>query len=1540
MSNFSLEKQKLFQTLLKNKGINTLGTQTISSKTETGSCKLSFAQERLWFLTQLEPESPLYNIPVAVRLQGQLNLRALRQSFNEIFSRHEALRTNFQTVEGQPIAVISSVTPLLLPVVDIKELPSDQQQAEVRQLAYKEAQQLFDLNSDLLLRVKLLRLSKEEHIVLLTMHHIVSDAWSIGVLVGELATLYQAFCNDLTSPLPDLPIQYPDFAAWQRQWLQGEILNAQLSYWRKQLEGVPILELPTDRVRPAVVTFRGAVYSFELSQELSIALNKLGQQEKCTLFMTLLAAFKTLLFRYTGSEDIVVGSPIANRNRAEIEGLIGFFVNTLVLRTHLAGNPTFKELLTRVREIALGAYAHQDLPFEQLVEKLQPQRDSSHTPLFQVMFSLQNAPTSALELPGLTLSPIASETSNVKFDLTLSMTQTAQGLVGTLEYNTDLLEKSFICRMAGHFQTLLSGIVANPQQRLSQLPLLTESELYQLLIEWNYTEVEYLQQQCIHELFEAQVERTPDAIAVVFENKLLTYQKLNERANQLAHYLQTLGVQPEVLVGICLERSSLMVIGLLAILKAGGAYVPLDPAYPQERLAFMLKDSNAKVLLTQTHLVELFGKPNVSVVCIDRDSQLFSQQSIENLSNEVKPNHLAYVIYTSGSTGIPKGVAINHQSCVALLTWSRKVFTDNDLAGVLASTSICFDLSVFELFVPLSWGGTVILVENALHLPSLAAEVSLINTVPSIIAELLQVDGLPPSVRTVNLAGEPLQNQLVQQIYQNDHIQKVLNLYGPSEDTTYSTFAQVNKGDNRVTIGRPIANTQIYLLDTELQPVPIGVPGEIYIGGVGVGRGYLNRPDLTAEKFIPNPFSKQTARLYKTGDKGRYLPSGEIKYIGRIDHQAKIRGFRIEVGEIEALIAQHPGVRKTVVVVREDELGSKRLVAYTVLHPEQTLTIGKLRCFLEKKLPNYMVPSAFVRLEALPLTPNGKINHQMLPAPDLTQIQSEFNFVAPSTPVEEILAGIWIDVLNVQKVGIYDNFFELGGHSLLATRIISLVRQVFEIELPLRRLFEEPTVAKLAKDIETATKVALKPEIPPIEHISRNEELPLSFAQQRLWFLAQLEPESPFYNLPYAIHLQGQLNITALQQSFNEILRRHEALRTNFQIVKGRPVAVILSVTALLLPIIDLSELPPTSQEGEIRQLALTDVQQHFDLKNDRLLRVKLLRLEQQEYVVLFSMHHLVSDGWSIGVLIKELTTLYKAFSNDKPSPLPDLPIQYIDFTVWQHQWLQGKVLEAQLSYWQQQLAGASVLQLPTDRPRPAVQSFRGAMQSFCLSADLIEALKVLSRQEGVTLFMTLLAAFQTLLHRYSGQDDIVVGSPIANRNRGEIEGLIGCFTNMLVLRTDMSGNPSFRQLLNRVREVALGAYAHQDLPFEAIVETLHTERNLSHNPLFQVTLTFQNIVMEELQLSNLTLKPLELQRLSTKFDLSMILEEIELELIGILEYNTDLFDAGTISRILEHFKTLLESIVADSEKCLSDLPLISEVELHQLDEWSNTERQ
>ncbi len=1058
-----------------------LADKSLTAEEEVFVFPVSFAQQRLWFLDQLVPGNPFYNVPTAVRLIGSLDIAALEHTFNEIVRRHEALRTTFRMVSGQPVQVIAPSLSIPLPVVDLQQLSVAEREAQVKLLATAEFQHPFDLAQGPLLRVKLLQLSGSEHVLVVIIHHIVADGWSIGVLMRELRALYAAKASGQPSPLADLPIQYADFAHWQRQWLQAEVLTTQLAYWQHQLAGCTSLDLPT-KTRPALPTFRGTRQYLMLPTRLSKAIATLSEREGVTLFMTLLAAFQTLLYRYTGQEDILIGSPIANRNRSEIEGLIGFFVNSLVLRTDLSGNPTFRELIRRVREVTLGAYAHQDLPFERLVEELQPERDLNRNPLFQVVFALQNAPLETLELPGLTLSPLNIDPGTARFDLEFQLVECLDSLGVVVVYSTDLFDQITITRMLEHFQALLESIVTDPQQRLANLSLLTEIERHQLL-SWNHNQADYPKNLCIHQRFEAQVERSPEAVAVVFESQQLTYQDLNRRSNKLAHYLRKLGVGPEVLVGIYVERSVEMIVGVLGILKAGGAYLPLDPTYPQQRLSFMLSDSQVSILLTQQRWVESLVPHEIQLVCLDKDILPHSPTEDVFDSNEnpysLTNDNLAYVIYTSGSTGKPKGVLSQHQGLYNLAQAQHQVFNLKRQNRILQFASLSFDASIFEIVMALGIGATLCLAREE-SLKSGAALLQLLQdrqitnvTLPPTVLSILPAEKLP-ALEIIVSAGEACSADIARRWATASR--QFFNAYGVTEATIWSTTDKFGDSkDQPPAIGQPIANTQVYLLDSQLQPVPFGARGELYISGSGLARGYLNRPELTAESFIPHPWSqKPGVRLYKTGDIARYRADGKIEFLGRMDSQVKLRGFRLELGEIESLLGQHPAVQQTVVIVREDVPGNNRLVAYVVLN-QQALITSELRCFLKQNLPDYMVPSTFVVLEALPLTPNGKVDRQALPIPEKLNPEIERAFVAPRTPMEEKLAHIWAQLLNLEQVGIHDNFFELGGDSLLTMRLMDQIYNQLDQQLPLSELFLAPTIERLASRLQPETDLHWSP---------------------------------------------------------------------------------------------------------------------------------------------------------------------------------------------------------------------------------------------------------------------------------------------------------------------------------------------------------------------------------------------------------------------------------------------------------------------------------
>ncbi|MBE9029045.1 amino acid adenylation domain-containing protein [filamentous cyanobacterium LEGE 11480] len=2091
----------------------TAESSAIQSIPRVGTLPLSFAQQRLWFLDQLEGQSANYNIPHALRLSGALNVKALERSITEIIARHEVLRTTFPTIAGEPVQVVNAPESLILDIIDLQGLQEPELTREARRLARAAAHEPFDLGCDRPIRVKLLQMAPAVHILVVTMHHIVSDGWSMRIFSRELSVLYRDFSQGQSSSLEALPIQYADFAHWQQQWLSDTVLEQQLHYWQQQLYGLPSsLDLPTDRPRPAQQTYNGDRQILTLSPALTESLKALSQKTGATLYMLLLAAFQVLLFRQTWKTDIAVGTTIANRNRQDIENLIGFFANTLVIRTDLGGKPTFLELLDRVKQTTLDAYAHQDLPFEKLVEALKPERNLSYHPIIQIIFSWQNQVRKSLELTDLEVETFPLDSNVAKFDLGLNVIDRGDQLVAAFTYNTDLFEPATIERFAQQFQIILNTIVVQPEQTvtalariktskkhfscvlvgqgsllmpcaetllrhghrieqivssdrivhdwsaerdinaltsskdlvdvldpksfdylfsilnleilppallslpvrgainlhdallpkygglyapswaimhqeaehgitwhwmtegidegdiLKQYPLsisatetaftlnakcydaalqsfpqliddllhdrisvnpqdldqrsyfnavqrptpgcvvdwswsadaiaalfraldfgayanplglpklyvagdfyvikaieiskystdvapgtvvkivadwlqiatasqdiivrslstleslpvelstwaiqyqlqagsllpacppelnqtitsteaislrwealwaeqlavleplnlpisahsdatsrlqsqmltlalssvaqtliaeakwhpqdilsaaffaylarITQSNVFDLgfTVAWEFPEtaptaifasvvpfrmeinyedafdsiisqvqlqirriqkhqtfyrdvvsrypelsalcnssieqqlpvrlalpdrlshyrpssdldfefvidqlgdctfvydaeryrtsdisgilrsfaaflehwllnpdaqlkqlsllstadiaavsqwqqplLEYPQQR-IDELFEAQVERTPQATALFdgSTNQTLTYQELNQQANQVAHYLRSHGVQAESLVGLCLERSTMMIVAILGILKAGGAYLPLDPTYPKQRLDLIVADAQPSLVLTNRRTQMACTITDIPHLCLDADRLAITQFPADNLKPINSLNDLAYVIYTSGSTGKPKGVMIEHGALTNFAIAAQQTYglseinstQDKSPDRILQFASISFDAAAEEIYPCLISGSTLVL-RNDDMLSSVEQFVKTCQTWQLTVLDLptaywqqlvLELAAnrvvLPVSLRLVIIGGERVAPESIKtwQRMVGDAPQ-LINTYGPTEATVVATAYAIMSStriQNEVPIGQAITNVQTYVLDAYLQPVPIGVPGELYIGGSGLARGYLNRPDLTTERFIAHPFNQADGnRLYKTGDLVRYLPQGDLEFLGRIDQQVKIRGFRVELGEIEAALLQHPDIESVLVDTRTDASASQQLVAYVIARGEAPVT-SELRNFLKVSLPEYMLPSAFVSLDRWPLTPSGKVDRRALSEIDLAQRAIDQAFIAPQTSIEIQLSQIWSELLQQEQVGVYDNFFELGGHSLLATQVVSRIRAAFSIELPLRTLFESPTIAALALVVKAQE---MDDHLTPILPVLREADLPLSFAQQRLWFLDQLDHQSATYNVPKAFQLSGPLVIQAMEAAISEIVNRHEALRTNFQIIDSQPVQVITPAIPLTLEIIDLQSESELDQIAEVHRLAQAAAYEPFDLQTDRLIRVKLLKRSPESHVLLVTMHHIVSDGWSMGIFTHELSVLYRDFSTGNVASLPPLAIQYADFSHWQRAYLQGDVLERQLDYWQQQLAdGPTCLELPIDAPRPAIQTFQGESVRFRLDAALTQKLKELSQTAGTTLFMTLLSAFAILLHRYTQADDIVIGSPIANRNRREIESLIGFFVNTLPLRTDLTGNPTFLTLLQRVSQMTLDAYAHQDLPFEKLVEELNPERNLSYHPLFQVMFVWQNALSKTLELPGIQLEALPVDWKIAKFDLTLSMSETDTELSGAFSYNCDLFKPATIERLVGHFQILLNAIVADPEQTISAFPLLTAAERQQqLFEWNATQ--
>ncbi len=2058
-----------------------------------GPMPLSFAQQRLWFLDQFESGSALYNMPATLRLRGRLDVAALSRAFNDIVARHEALRTTFALVDETAHQVLAPHLAIAPVLVDLTSLPRDAREAEARRLALDEACRPFDLAAGPLLRVTIVRLREDgpesEHFLLFTMHHIVSDGWSMGILLKEIAALYAAHVQGLPVALPPLPIQYADFSQWQRQWLADGVLARQLDYWTAKLRGIPsLLALPTDRPRPAAKTYRGASLAFTLPAPVTAGLQALAKATHGTLFMTLAAAFNVLLARYSGQDDICIGTPIANRNRAEIEPLIGFFVNTLVLRAQVDPDASFMALLEQVRATALEAYANQDVPFEQLVDALNPERHVSHSPLFQVMLALQNVAIDDLQLPGVALQRADVDTGIAKFDLTLTLVEEGDCLHGSLEYNTDLFDRATAERMAAHFANLAGAIVAAPGTRIAELDMLGAAERHTLLHVWNDTAADYPRELCIHQLFEAQVLRTPDAIALSCADASLSYAALNRRANRLAHLLLEKGMARDQLVGICLERSIDSVVAVLATLKAGAAYVPLDPAYPLARLSYVVQDAALKIVVTQSAIATRMPFAEQNTLCLDDAGvrQALASQAetdIDAGSLGLEPGNLAYVIYTSGSTGRPKGVRAEHRAMVNRICWMERRFPSRPDDVFCHKTTIAFVDHVAEIFQPLMRGRRLVLVaqDDVTDTRNLIGtiereSITRITVVPSLLQAMLDDPAAPgmsglrqivssgealtvrlarhckrilPATRLINLYGSteigadatwhefgslsdehevlrhfstdvaagsaiphadaarpwrelaalftdtaiphaplatkeyfqrldeqvipnlvdvsqasyighmtsklpnfaPAIAELITGLNQNlvkietskamtfierqalaamhrlffggdksDYdsstqdpmqvfgvlvsggsvanvtalwyarnrallgsgiakadllrqgysaslhargykkgvilgtrllhysVKKAFSLFGLGQDCfieveqteamrmsvpdlerkiaqcqkngylilavigiagatetgtvdpladiaavaarhgihfhvdaawggafqfspthsgrlagieradsiticahkqlylpqgislclfrdprgagaisthaeyqakegsfdlgqyslegskpanalhlhaglhllahsgyawlidqgmaktryfvqlieqspafelvgpypdlnivnyryvplalrnkprlsrtvddaasmnaavetiqalqfeqgktfvsrtrvlpaagageTVSVFrvvlsnplttkenlhevlndqlriarsfiageealpdtdflappdAQTAPEDGLVPIGKPIQNARVYVLDRTRKLQPAGIVGELYVGGDCVARNYLNQPEQSAERFLPDPFSDAPgARMYRTGDLARWSADGTLEYLGRTDQQVKIRGLRIELNEIENVLSAHWSLKDVALAAHEAAAGGGQLIAYVV--PEAGVEPGRyaefidaLRNHAQQQLPEYMVPARFVILDALPLSPNGKVDRKALPAPEAgSGIDPQpGERIAPRDATEQRVAQIWAEVLKTGDIGATDNFFHLGGHSLLATVAISKLRNAFRADFPLRLMFEAPTVAALALRIGQIVAGQRDANWEEIRPAPRDGNLPLSFAQQRLWFLDQFESDKAVYNLSAAMRLTGELDVPALHRTLNDVVRRHDALRTRFSSNAGTPFQVVDAHLELPLAITDLTSLPHAEREAKVQWLAQDEARKPFDLEHGPLLRISLIRLRRDQHLFLFTIHHIVADGWSMQVLIRETAALYSAFIAGLPSPLPELSLQYGDFAQWQRKWLQGEVLERQLAYWKNKLAGIpSLLSLPTDAPRPAMQTFRGASRSFDVSRQTVASLHALSQRTQGTLFMTLAAALGVFLARYSGQRDICIGTPIANRNRAEIEPLIGFFVNTLVLRVAIDDEQPFADLLSQVRDTALEAYANQDVPFEQVVEAVKPERQISHSPLFQVMLILQNAGAGKLALPGVEMQPLDIENTVSKFDLSFTMVEEGEQLHASVEYNTDLFEPATMERMVRHFTRMLDAVAANAQMPTGDLPLLDDAEQRrQLYQWNDT---
>ncbi|WP_439957803.1 amino acid adenylation domain-containing protein [Micromonospora echinofusca] len=1499
---------------------------------------LSFAQQRLWFLDRMTPHATDYLVPVALRLRGPLDPDALLAALAGTVQRHAVLRTRYAERDGEPVQVVDPDATVPVDRPDLTTLPAARREAELTRLVADDLRRPFDLTTGVPARATLARLAADDHLFLLTLHHIVSDGWSAGLLADELARHYTAHRTGQQPPAPP-EVQYADYAVWQRQHADSPAAAERLAHWCDRLADLPTLELPTDRRRPAVRDQRGDRLAVDLPAEVGRAVDDLARRHRATPFMVLLAAWYAVLARWTGQTDLAVGTPVAGRNRPETERLIGFFANTVVLRADLTGRPGFGDLVDRVRDVALDAYAHADVPFERVVEELAPERDPSRNPLFQVLVELHHPQSAGFALPEVTVEPVDVSWPVAKFDLMLSVRRRADGALRCgLEYATALFDRETVARLAGHYRNLLTAALADPAQPVDRLDLFDPDERRKLTTGWQDVAVAP-PGGCLPELIAAQAVRTPDAVAVVAASEQVSYADLAGRVRRLAHHLRAAGVRAETPVAVLLRRDAGLVVALLAVHAAGGVHVPIDPDHPHGRRAYVLADSGATVLVSTSDV--LTGPPgaDVRVVLLDTEADVVAGRPDGPLP-AVDPDGAAYIVHTSGSTGRPKGVVISHAAIRNRVLWTVREHGLGPGDRVLQKTTVGFDAAMWEFLAPLTCGATVVVAADgvprdpAAMVRAVAAHrITVLQVVPSVLRLLVEQPDLATctALRLVCCAGEPLPVALCDRLLARVPVQLV-NTYGPTEcaiDVTAWRYTGNEPGEI-VAIGQPLDNTRILVLDAEDRLAPIGVAGELCVAGVGLGRGYVGRGDLTAERFVPHPYPQEPGeRLYRTGDRVRRRADGCLEYLGRLDRQVKLNGVRIEPAEIEAALTEHPQVQAAVVDVYRDDHGEQRLVAHVVPVAGAGVDEAALRDHLDRRLPGSMVPSVLRPLAGLPLTASGKVDRAALPG--LRGLDTApAAHLAPRTPAEAAVARVFADVLGRDRVGADDDFFALGGHSLLATRLVFRLGSAVGIEVPVAEVFARRTVARIA-ELLTADGPGRPDPVGPVVPVPRTGPLPTTSAQRRMWFLDQLEPGSSEYLVPLVRRLSGPLGPAALLGAVDDLVARHEVLRTRYLAEDGTPVQVVDPPAPLGIRPVDLTGLPPEHAEARARELVREQTSVPFALDRQWPLRVLLVRTAPDTHLFALVAHHVAVDAWSLDVLNRELGMLYRTRTVGARPPAPP-PVQYADVAAWQDRWSAGPGCRADLAYWRDRLTGLTPLELPTDRPRPATRDPRGDLLPLVVPDDLAAAVTALARRHGVTPFVVLLAVFTTLLSRYTGQTDVAVGTPVAGRTRPEVEDVVGLFINTVVLRADLSGDPTFTGLLDRLRQDVVDAYSHQELPFERLVDDLQPERDPSRNPLFQVMFELQPAPAEPLRLDGVTTERVPAPWRTAKFDLTLSLaRRADGSLHGLFEYATALFDRATVDRMAGHYLELLRAVTDRPTVPLRELDLLTTAERRQL---------
>jgi amino acid adenylation domain-containing protein len=1495
-------------------------------------------QKEIWasVITGGMPANCAFNESISLALEGAFDERKLQKALQQVVAAHDALRSVF-TPDGSKVLVYRDITPTYR-FIDLAQSPGDTVETHRKRAVNDE----FDLVQGPLFRVTVIRESASKHTVIFAAHHIVCDGWSLGILLEDLGRAYSALVEGRDCRLE--PHYFSRYAERQNIRMRAGAFEKSESYWLNiYRESQPLYDLPTDFARPSLRTFDANRIDHVLSETKVAALKKLGAKNGASFVATLFATFSAWLAKITDHEDLAIGMPAAGQSIDNEMQLIGHCVNMLPVRTQVDMELPFSQYLKKAKGTLYEIYDHQELTFGRLLQRLNLKRDASRIPLIPVIFNFDKG-LSNLNFAGARAWIYSNPRDFETFEMFLNAAERGKEVVLELQYNINLFKAETINNRLAGYERFIDALLQEPDGMISSLNYLSDADV-SLLDLFNQTDIDFPHVASINALVEATAARKPDATALVFDTTRLSYSELNCRANRLARHLRSLGVVNETLVGVCMDRQTDLIVTLLAILKAGGTYVPIDPKYPLDRIAYIIEDANAGIVVTRSGVRHLLENAKATIVDVDTLGNALAAYGDNNLDNKISDQQLAYLIYTSGSTGKPKGVMLTHANAISLIQWAQTVYSEKDLDGVLAATSVCFDLSVFEIFVTLSLGGKVILAENVLALPDIAArnEVVLVNTVPSAIATLQDQNAIPDGVRIINLAGEALPAALVDKLYSTAGVQKVYDLYGPSEDTTYSTWALREKG-KPATIGKPLLNTRAYILNKKGQRVPPGVVGELYLSGTGVTKGYRNREDLTRERYLPNPFSAggKYARMYRTGDLARYMPNGDIEYLGRIDHQVKIRGFRIELGEIQAVINKVSGVRESLVITADDPGGNKMLVAYLASTQPANILIDAVRAEVRAQLPEFMMPSAFIVLEKFPLTPNGKIDRNALPGLDSAATPSTATSVAAAdhawTKTEELVRKLWQETLHHPAIGPNDDFFLSGGHSLIGIQMLGKLRAETGVELKLNELFSAPTIVQLAKLVDSRnTKGGEKVAIPPRK--DPHAPAPVALQQQRLWYLQSFDPENESFNLPAAWRYTGKLDANALQRAFDEIIARHDSLRAVIIEHEGEPCLALLHSQP-----VDLTPLPMPGATLEERRAAANawcdqDTRVLFDLATGPLVRVRLLQIDPEEHILSLSLHHVIFDGWSFDLILHELATLYNAFRRGEASPLPPLPISYLDYSTWQRQWFKGEIREQHLKFWLQQLGGElPVLQLPTDFPRPDVLPHAAHAVTMHLTKEQITGLTLVGQRQGATFYMTMMALYQTLLARYAQQDEVVVGTPISGRNWAEINQLLGFFVNTLVLRQKLDMSGSFDTNLRSVRETCVAAFSHQHTPFEALVEAINPPRDTSRTPIFQTMFLFQDIRNRTDTLDGITIDQVQIDRTQIQSDLEFWIKQKEDGAIAQIEYNTSLFRHDTIERMVSHFIALIDAVIKDSTIALDKLPMLTNEERKTLLlDWNDT---